>query len=100
VVRPRLHSFPTRRSSDLLYATSTRPIAPSRSRASTTRRSLRLRRLMSDGRRLRSSAIKWKTFHIVIADEDYWDNQQPEFAQTFRSEEHTSELQSPDHLVC
>src|SRR5438552_7144648 len=58
-----LHSFPTRRSSDL----------ESRRRASGARR----RRPA----RICSSAVVWS-------------------ASICRSEEHTSELQSPDHIVC
>src|SRR5258708_18597363 len=38
---------------------------------------------------------------ITIVGETYTDNWDPSKAQTeMRSEEHTSELQSPDHLVC
>src|SRR5207244_13624237 len=72
---PVLHSFPTRRSSDLLSVYLRIPIDPanqsppaSRERAAKTVTEPRLRRWST---RLRS-----------------------------RSEEHTSELQSPDHLVC
>src|SRR5438552_6587927 len=62
-----LHSFPTRRSSDLSAAVP-RPTRFSRSCST---------KLMRSSKRIARSA-----------------------ARATRSEEHTSELQSPDHLVC
>src|SRR5438552_18115390 len=58
-----LHSFPTRRSSDLFRAPSQSGAVASASR-----------------RRSPNSVVAWR--------------------KALRSEEHTSELQSPDHLVC
>src|SRR5207244_7306836 len=72
---PHLHPFPTRRSSDLSRrSASLRP--PSRSDGRTARSS-RCEPRTSRGRK-RSSPRRFRD----------------------RSEEHTSELQSPDHLVC
>src|SRR5207244_13311640 len=74
-----LHSFPTRRSSDLVASRTTstgrnRVAAPSQSMPPTSR-----------PRCSRESA-----FASSMANADSLE----------RSEEHTSELQSPDHLVC
>src|SRR5207244_12132260 len=63
---PDLHSFPTRRSSDLA-----RPLEPK----------MFLRRRFRFDRRSPPAA-------------------RPQRGPALRSEEHTSELQSPDHLVC
>src|SRR5260363_346807 len=38
--------------------------------------------------------------HEFAADHSNWEPQLRYFARRHRSEEHTSELQSPDHLVC
>src|SRR5207244_12058390 len=73
---PDLHSFPTRRSSDL-------SAAPIRARATLTVRSLPTTPV--------GSAIRSSTSAERTAD---WRRREG------RSEEHTSELQSPDHLVC
>src|SRR5438552_13854492 len=37
--------------------------------------------------------------HVMAAYRYYWEHRLAEF-RSMRSEEHTSELQSPDHLVC
>src|SRR5947209_10093098 len=66
-----LHSFPTRRSSDLDWAIT------STSATSSTSISTRCRRRLSSRRKRRS---RWRA--------------------RFRSEEHTSELQSRQYLVC
>src|SRR5207244_10986604 len=84
-----LHSFPTRRSSDLRWYSSaiTAPERPPRIPSSTIRAVSRLRtaspwradcRLASSSEAAPRTAVRRRT----------------------RSEEHTSELQSPDHLVC
>src|SRR5437899_3594761 len=73
---PDLHSFPTRRSSDLLRF---RPVLPTSARP----RRLRLMRSRADGCSVQIPAFSRKTT-----------------TQISRSEEHTSELQSLRHLVC
>src|SRR5690606_41893000 len=67
-----LHSFPTRRSSDLRSATPTSSTGPAR----------------------RAPGTSVFSLHCEKAHDN------PAFAQTFRSEEHTSELQSRENLVC
>src|SRR5438552_18662498 len=69
-----LHSFPTRRSSDLVH----RP-QPDRAHADFDRR--------------------WRRCEGRPSDHDPRPDGRPGLAAP-RSEEHTSELQSPDHLVC
>src|SRR5438552_14816523 len=73
-----LHSFPTRRSSDLL-------------RAHRERRLAVWRRHVERGDRHRERTER-DLFAVAIALD--------EIGAADRSEEHTSELQSPDHLVC
>src|SRR5947208_12872331 len=82
-----LHSFPTRRSSDLAART-------------------RMREMIE---RLKATSVPgWRDEAAVILDDGAFqramrlvprDEGQALWAE-FRSEEHTSELQSPDHLVC
>src|SRR5438552_5990197 len=73
-----LHSFPTRRSSDL---------TPHHQKLRTGRRLVLLlpRRGVHRGRRAHPAELT---------------SAQPTRSRPRRSEEHTSELQSPDHLVC
>src|SRR5205807_9457470 len=77
-----LHSFPTRRSSDLLASTGV-PCP----------RSLR------DRRRSRTASIHRE--HSVVARATFaYPVARPNTVRVCRSEEHTSELQSPCNLVC
>src|SRR5690606_41197314 len=89
---PELHSFPTRRSSDLAWTmvlrrwATTKLVRPAsrRSRACCTRASVTLSTELVASSRMttRGSAIMARAKH------------------TIRSEEHTSELQSRENLVC
>src|SRR5207244_12386197 len=95
-----VHSFPTRRSSDLEWAESMAeggllkelqevgpaPGAPLPSRDVRARRPLLLRAII----RLRTLRAIARVVTLMCLDA----------LGVFRSEEHTSELQSPDHLVC
>src|SRR5207244_11000417 len=87
-----LHSFPTRRSSDL-PRTSTSKRSPMRPRTAT----------VSPFDRPSHSAVSGIAPHFVVGgcSMKSWRSSQA-FASIVhpRSEEHTSELQSPDHLVC
>src|SRR5947208_12597560 len=67
-----LHSFPTRRSSDLLISM---PVAQARTISAAC-----------------ASAAEISAIQVASV--------QQELTDAARSEEHTSELQSPDHLVC
>src|SRR5207244_12054960 len=73
----RLHSFPTRRSSDLVIEL-----------AKLIKRS---RRVLVVGLDFASSLSYYLAYGLLALGFD---------AEAPRSEEHTSELQSPDHLVC
>src|SRR5689334_23599826 len=80
---PRLiHSYPTRRSSDLAAPTTPSPAADSRT--STAHRSRRTRRASSTRAPRASTSPAWPAAPAAV----------------LRSEEHTSELQSQFHLVC
>src|SRR5207244_12973720 len=81
---PPLHSFPTRRSSDLPGRT---PSGQSNSASTNS--------FGSNGRR--SSTFSPTPTHDTGT---FSSSQMPMMTPPFRSEEHTSELQSPDHLVC
>src|SRR5207244_11014266 len=79
-----LHSFPTRRSSDLDDAQSIYSF-----RAAT------VRNILEFPNQFKPPA------HIVTLEENYRSTQPIlDACNKVRSEEHTSELQSPDHLVC
>src|SRR5207244_13361903 len=86
-----LHSFPTRRSSDLSAPTL---------RNATPASSANCRSAIANGRRAcrrfpRTPRYRWSTARPT------WRSLPSAAARApFRSEEHTSELQSPDHLVC
>src|SRR5207244_10700531 len=83
-----LHSVPTRRSSDLaklIVWGETRVVALERMRRA-------LRELTIVG--IPSS----QAFHLRVMDDPEF--QRGDLDVTYRSEEHTSELQSPDQLVC
>src|SRR5207244_13493441 len=91
------HSFPTRRSSDL---------APARPRIANRARYVRRRPTKSAQR---PTACEPSAIPISIAvkmppttvSERPWEARtSPRRTAPNRSEEHTSELQSPDHLVC
>src|SRR5207244_10766386 len=84
------HSFPTRRSSDLICRTSARASTRSSTRwptASSPRASTASRPSSAIGQ-TRSAGRTSKDRCCCTA------------TRVSRSEEHTSELQSPDHLVC
>src|SRR5207244_12603548 len=86
---PHLHSFPTRRSSDLApSAAGARRVVPDRVDAPARRpagpRPARRQRVRPGGEGIRAGASQTAEAGCVPP----------------RSEEHTSELQSPDHLVC
>src|SRR5207244_12616073 len=83
VATSHLHSFPTRRSSDLIRARSSARPQCRASRRRQTRRACRC----TDQSRGRCPS---RPLHPPMASA-------PSIP---RSEEHTSELQSPDHLVC
>src|SRR5207244_7507962 len=94
-----LSPFPTRRSSDLrdLYARFRENPGFQQTRAL-----IRLMRIVTS--RLWASGEAERKSLISVHDFDLNDQEAlSEFRQinpTLRSEEHTSELQSPDHLVC
>src|SRR5438552_12190341 len=84
-----VHSFPTRRSSDLCrYRSSAAVASPPRTRAMRARKGL-----LSDMKAF-SWAVLGGTSNAAHENAFMSDN------NPFRSEEHTSELQSPDHIVC
>src|SRR5690606_40482996 len=78
-----LHSFPTRRSSDLQYSGLTRP---KRCLETQCDSDASFRYLMSSARVIDASVNVWSGVAVDGA--------------TLRSEEHTSELQSRENLVC
>src|SRR5947208_9214734 len=75
-----LHSFPTRRSSDLRRTP----------RSFAKRRSSSMSRL----------GLTWVMSESGFPKEPYHCQSTSWYGKPMRSEEHTSELQSPDHLVC
>src|SRR5207248_10177969 len=87
VTHPALHSFPTRRSSDLLLAHDAAPSA------------LHLGRGRRDGQGLTDAAHSSDLTGRFRSDNPLDHVQQVE-RPAARSEEHTSELQSPYDLVC
>src|SRR5207244_4651003 len=82
----RLHSFPTRRSSDL----SCDRIQPLAAEIIEALGGVRLRRVPRRKNQLARRRAHLKLREMVPRPEETYG----------RSEEHTSELQSPDHLVC
>src|SRR5207244_8369210 len=93
------HSFPTRRSSDLMRVAALSPgrIARLGMPGARARTVVALARAVADGRlALVPNADIEATLDTLRAlpGVGEWT------AQYIRSEEHTSELQSPDHLVC
>src|SRR5207244_12548852 len=89
-----LHSFPTRRSSDLILWRGTSRV--SQEPALATSVSTRPNSLTASMNSLSASASLVRSARTEIAStlaSSRW-------RATARSEEHTSELQSPDHLVC
>src|SRR5207244_11561833 len=85
-----LHSFPTRRSSDLIrFVRSQRPMDCLRRRCSLMEAPSRVRFTGSLAFALVSDATPFPRAGAEGVASGYC-----------RSEEHTSELQSPDHLVC
>src|SRR5207244_6506307 len=87
------HSFPTRRSSDLL-----REIA-------TMKTTNRFRRISRVWGRWKSVVARWTSLRcrcqrrLCAKECGFRQATRTSISQT-RSKEHTSELQSPDHLVC
>src|SRR5207244_12673909 len=81
-----LHSFPTRRSSDLKAL----PLCRFEIASSILHPGTQPARAQRGHRRLCAASI--------LSTGHRWDR--IDAAQSRRSEEHTSELQSPDHLVC
>src|SRR5207244_13230709 len=86
-----LHSFPTRRSSDLLRSTAYRKSA-NRRRGHAFPARYRCH-IYAQPKIILIGAFQRNSGHVV---ERHGGHQRPRS----RSEEHTSELQSPDHLVC
>src|SRR5690606_39562402 len=84
-IRPDLHSFPTRRSSDLLPRTSSKCASMSRCNSIVLRRVLYSKTLPVTAEILSARSDTLTTLRLVCA---------------WRSEEHTSELQSRENLVC
>src|SRR5207244_13202019 len=82
-----LHSFPTRRSSDL------------RGACAGARRSTVCSRLRVDRRRIQGNGTSWSC-HFKASLQEVGNHEAQGNQAQGRSEEHTSELQSPDHLVC
>src|SRR5690606_41921242 len=93
-----LHSFPTRRSSDLALAVDRQDSDPD-SNLNFVRAFLRWRQtqpiLKFGGERVRSPDLA-----PLIAWDRYSDDTLLTCIANFRSEEHTSELQSRENLVC
>src|SRR5207244_12279903 len=89
VLPPNLHSLPTRRSSDLPVFTAwlTSHTAMPRERPGNGSKT---------GKPMNCSGKK--AFPRAQGTAGNW--QSTNFPHSIRSEEHTSELQSPDHLVC
>src|SRR5207244_11987395 len=93
-----LHPFPTRRSSDL---TNSKVVADQR----TDQVFNHVAWGLDICKRVNSPRVKilYDVYHVQIADGDptrtFRDNLN-NICHIHRSEEHTSELQSPDHLVC
>src|SRR5207244_10487747 len=85
-----LHSFPTRRSSDLM---------PNVTPCSSSPRDWRSWRAMKLRSIFASAAMLWQ-FLSASARVSAARCREPRARAQERSEEHTSELQSPDHLVC
>src|SRR5207244_13392882 len=83
--RSQLHSFPTRRSSDL-QAELIEPLGDV------------VYQYQRKGRRI-AKQVRFFLFRYVSGSTDDHVAEQEE-PHLLRSEEHTSELQSPDHLVC
>src|SRR5207244_10854446 len=81
------HSFPTRRSSDLSRLKSRKAEAKPITREERAERQERARRLMTDNRLDAIMLMEGTSLRYFTG-------------IRWRSEEHTSELQSPDHLVC
>src|SRR5207244_13330193 len=98
--RPLLHSFPTRRSSDLTLAKArmamSRPWCHCRPPGNSTV-IFPLRGARARGEKMRASTLLMNTEHFF----DGAERSTYVCSQRWlpRSEEHTSELQSPDHLV-
>src|SRR5207248_10169793 len=88
-----LHSFPTRRSSDLLVTFPTRP----KSWWSPTRTCISTERFLAPAE---SSVTSLCTRHRPNDSRSAFPSCQHSFIAPTRSEEHTSELQSPYDLVC
>src|SRR5207244_11111247 len=82
-----LHSFPTRRSSDLRRSHNCQQFSPPR---------LRTNRANFEAPRLRTNRAGFEAPILLIQALLV----RRRGASKFRSEEHTSELQSPDQLVC
>src|SRR5207244_6677667 len=89
VALPVLHSFPTRRSSDLGGCSS---VTKPHSNLETSR--LSRFAISAAGRSLDNTICLWASNKVL----NVWKNSS--CIRSLRSEEHTSELQSPDHLVC
>src|SRR5207244_5575053 len=92
---PPLHTFPTRRSSDLAPETATPAARAVPAEA----------RLEYDAPIVIASANSPSRATSSTVASGAWDHKsesalQATKAKSARSEEHTSELQSPDHLVC
>src|SRR5947208_10755493 len=90
-----LHSFPTRRSSDLACPSAT-------STPFTTWKDYANYAFAPDGG-FESGGSGWSLSggaRAVSGNESYYVHSSTDKTSLSRSEEHTSELQSPDHLVC
>src|SRR5205807_6679750 len=94
-----LHSFPTRRSSDLVP----RPCAPPRARRPSPRESVYTSAVAGtsgEGALMPTYAEYLKLDCLLALQEPGADHDEMLFIIIHRSEEHTSELQSPCNLVC
>src|SRR5207244_5043218 len=92
-----LHSFPTRRSSDLLRMGSLRRPGSRRPRSVIEQN---FGRTLTVGVEEELMILDPETYEQRPASAELIPAVRAEGGRVKRSEEHTSELQSPDHLVC
>src|SRR5207244_10909424 len=90
-----LTHFPTRRSSDLMAEVDVKQKSSKENKEDQQNRAMSKREGGSDVSRYRG----WDPFGSSLSQFDAFSSNPFSFMRR-RSEEHTSELQSPDHLVC
>src|SRR5207244_6950332 len=103
-----LHSFPTRRSSDLRYRVPRPAVMPKAKAAKATARLLVRMALEASGLTVTIECvhISRRSMVSIIGPPSRYRGKAGSYKESknpvavARSEEHTSELQSPDHLVC